>query len=73
MIFNSLSIWQDKNTNGTSDADELRSLDSYGITSLKLSLDNTKAVVANNTIAGYGAYQVNGRSGVFAEAYLNYL
>jgi hypothetical protein len=43
-IFNRLRLWQDKNHNGVSEADELHTLESLNVTALKLEFKESKRV-----------------------------
>ncbi|MBD3319506.1 MAG: hypothetical protein GF350_00245 [Chitinivibrionales bacterium] len=71
-IFSKLRIWQDANRNGISESGELHSLDQYGISSVELTHDQQKNIVAGNIIDGYGSYQTASGSGKIGEVYLNY-
>lgn len=71
-VFSSLYIWQDRNQNGYSEANELKSLDAYGIETIDLEEDNSKEVIAGNRVEGYSEYRTAQSSGRIGEVYFNY-
>jgi len=71
-VFSSLRIWQDRNQNGYSEANELKSLDDYGIETIDLEEDNSKEVIAGNRVEGYSEYHTAQSSGRIGEVYFNY-
>ncbi|MCB2173783.1 hypothetical protein KQH41_00805, partial [bacterium] len=48
----SFGIWQDKNSNGSTDSDEFRSLDEHGIAAIDLHSDETYRELAGNHVYG---------------------
>ncbi|MBE0586318.1 MAG: tandem-95 repeat protein, partial [Desulfofustis sp.] len=50
--WSSFAVWQDQNSNGTTDADELSSLDERGLIAIDLQSDETYQEVAGNYVYG---------------------
>lgn len=67
-IWNDLRVWQDKNQNGIVDADEIKTLNSLGITEIRCELDNGKnfsdtsddKIVFGSAVTGLASYARNG-------------
>jgi Ca2+-binding RTX toxin-like protein len=69
--FADLKVWRDLNQNGTSEADELASVTTYGIQSFSTSKTTANLNVAGNTIVATGTFQrSNGTNGNIGEAIL---
>ncbi len=72
-IYKDLEIWQDINQNGFSEADELKSIQEYGIDSIDLDKDDTKTTIAGNRVEGYASYHSGTTSGKVGEVFFNYI
>lgn len=72
-IYTKLHVWQDLNQNGYSEANELKSIEEYGIESIDLHKDNTHTRIAGNRVEGYSTYQTAKTKGKIAEVFFNYL
>jgi Ca2+-binding RTX toxin-like protein len=68
--FNELLIWQDKNSNGYSESDELKSLSEAGIKSISLNKQNDNRVVEGNKITATSYFKfINGKVGEIADVH----
>jgi hypothetical protein len=54
-IFSALRLWQDLNHNGVSEAAELRTLDTFGLTAIELDYKISRKVDANGNLFRYRA------------------
>ena len=69
-VFDDLLIWQDANSDGISQADELRGLADVGITSISLGATATDYEVAGNDVLWESSFTwADGSSGVVADAF----
>ena len=69
--FANLSIWQDANANGVTDAGELQSLADHGITSISAPATPASAVIDGQDIVGEGTFtRADGSSGGYVEVAL---
>ena len=71
-VFDRLGVWRDRDMNGVSGADEIGSLDDYGIESISLTADSRSHAVAGNLVSGYSGYRTSGGRGSVGEVFLNY-
>ncbi|RZI47407.1 LysM peptidoglycan-binding domain-containing protein [Rickettsiales endosymbiont of Peranema trichophorum] len=68
--FKELLIWQDKNTNGYSEAKELRSLKDMGIKSISLHTEPDNRIIEGNTITSKSNFTyTDGRQGEVADVH----
>ena len=68
-VWASLLIWQDSNSNGITDAGELKTLSSLGITSIGLSNLNLDINRTGNYVHSQSEFNANGRGGVTEAVY----
>jgi hypothetical protein len=70
--YDKFGVWQDKNSNGISDAGEYQTLTKMGILSINMNSDLHVEKIEGNTVNGYTSYQTtDGASHLAADVTLN--
>jgi len=70
-IFKDLQVWVDTNSNGVSEAGELRSLADAGVQSINLQHDNTQITQNGNVLQGFSSFTTtDGQSHQIVDAWL---
>ena len=73
-VFDALMVWQDANSNGLTDAGELRSLKDVGVISINLSHDSTITHQNGNLLQGVSSYtSTDGQTHEVADAWFQTL
>lgn len=67
-----LLVWVDTNANGYSEAAELHSLDSLGITSINLAYSNVSYFISGNEIKQESTFTINGQTRDIVDAWFAY-
>jgi hypothetical protein len=70
-VFKDLQVWVDTNSNGVSEAGELRSLADAGVQSINLQHDNTQITQNGNVLQGFSSFTTtDGQSHQIVDAWL---
>jgi Ca2+-binding RTX toxin-like protein len=71
-IFSSLRVWQDRNGDTVSQANELLSLVSLGITSISLDAQASSSTIAGNRVSSTSSFTINGQTQEIADVWFQY-
>jgi len=68
--YTKLRVWQDANQDGISQAAEIKTLDSLGITSIDLATTPANTAIADNLVTATGSFTRNGQTQLAADIHL---